>query len=73
MSDLEKKRIEDVCLFIVNIYVKPWFNAHKASLAPYQDLQLLKSLVNYRTIDKEIADKELSKIINHLCKIMSRF
>lgn len=66
LTDLERKAIEDICLFIINIYVKAWFNAHEPTLAPNQDLQLLKSLVQYRIIDKEVADKALSKIINHL-------
>lgn len=66
LTDLEKKGITDICLFIINIYVKAWFNAPKPTLAPNQDLQLLKSFVNYRQIDKELADRALSKMINHL-------
>lgn len=66
LTDLERKAIEDICLFIINIYVKAWFNAHKPTLAPNQDLQLLKFLIQYRIIDKEVADKALSTIINHL-------
>lgn len=59
LTEEEKNGIEDICLFIVNIYVKAWFNSHKPILAPNQDLHLLKTLVEYRLIDKEIADKAL--------------
>lgn len=61
-----KKSIEDICLFIVNVYVKAWFNAPKPNIAPNQDLQLLKALVDYKKIDKDIADNALSKFSNHL-------
>lgn len=66
LSVLERKGIKDICLFIINIYIKAWFTAHNPTLAPNQDLQLLKSLVQYRSIDKEISDKALSKMVNHL-------
>lgn len=66
LTNLEEKTITDICLFLINIYVKAWFNAPKPTLAPNQDLQFLKSLVKYREIDKELADKALSKMINHL-------
>ena len=37
-----------------------------------QGLQLLKSFVIYRKIDNEIADKALSKLINHLWYLNSK-
>jgi hypothetical protein len=39
LTNLEEKTITDICLFLINIYVKAWFNAPKPTLAPDQDLQ----------------------------------
>ena len=62
----ETDAIRSICLFIINLYFKVWFNAPKATLAPSQDLQLLKTLINYLNIDGEISKVKLSKIINNL-------
>ena len=66
LTDLEKNGFHNICLFIVNIYGKVWLDAPKAALAPSQDLQLIKSLVKYKKINKHTTDISLSKIINHL-------
>lgn len=66
LSVSESMGIKDICLFIINIYIKAWFTAHNPTMAPNQELKLVKSLVQYRSINKEIADKALSKIVNHL-------
>lgn len=56
VTDSEVKGIKNICLFIINIYIKAWFTAHKPT----------KSLVPYRIIDEEVTEKALSKLINHL-------
>ncbi|ESO02978.1 hypothetical protein HELRODRAFT_173812 [Helobdella robusta] len=66
LTNFEKQGFHDICLFIINIYVKVWLNAPKSALAPNQDLQLLKSLVNYNKVNKFISDISVSKFINHL-------
>lgn len=66
LSDSEIDAIRSICLFIINVYVKVWFNAPNAAMAPNQDLQLLKILVNYEKIDGDISKVALSKLINHL-------
>lgn len=66
LSDSETDGIRSICLFIINVYIKVWFNAPKATLAPIQDLQLLKTLINYEKIDGDISKVALSKCINHL-------
>ena len=43
-----------------------WLDTPKPALAPNQDLQLKKSLIKYKKINKHISDNSLSKIINHL-------
>lgn len=66
LNDSEIDVIRSICLFIINVYVKYWFNAPKATLAPNQDLQLFKTLLNYERIDGDISRVALSKLINHL-------
>ena len=46
--------------------MKVWLDATKPALAPSRDLQLIKSLVKCKKINKLISDISLSKIINHL-------
>ena len=50
----ETDAIRSICLFKINVYVKVWFNAPKATLASSQDLRWLKTLINYANIDGEI-------------------
>ena len=45
LTDSERDVIRSICFFIINVYVKVWFNASKATLAPNQDLHLLKTLI----------------------------
>lgn len=40
----EEKRLRDICVFIVMIYVRAWFMASLAPQAPKHDLTLLSKL-----------------------------
>lgn len=53
--------LRDVCLFIVKLYVKVWFQCTKASRAPKLDLQFLKDIHAYQSIDKQTSDTILNK------------
>ena len=64
--DDEIKKLLDICLFIVFIYVPFWFEAPLAVLAPNQDLRFLKAVYQYKTIDKQISEAVLHKFKNHL-------
>uniref|UniRef100_A0A8D8VWA4 Uncharacterized protein n=1 Tax=Cacopsylla melanoneura TaxID=428564 RepID=A0A8D8VWA4_9HEMI len=66
LSDKEQSGIEAICIFLVRIYCKCWFNAPNARLAPKQDLELLRSLIEYKSINDEISNKGLTKFLNHL-------
>ena len=55
MSVKEKRALQDVCLFIVVVYVKPWLGCTLAVKAPNQDLRFLKTLKEYETVDKLIS------------------
>uniref|UniRef100_A0A8D9F7E9 Uncharacterized protein n=1 Tax=Cacopsylla melanoneura TaxID=428564 RepID=A0A8D9F7E9_9HEMI len=66
MTESEINNLGDICVFLIRIYVKAWFNAPNASMAPNQDLGLLGSLYQYKSIDKIISEKALNKVVNHL-------
>lgn len=62
----EQKALKRVCLFIVKIYLDAWYSAPLAAAAPRKDFNLLKSLEEYRTVDKEIAISAKAKLMRHL-------
>jgi len=51
---------------IVSRYIKAWFCAAISSLAPFQDLQFLKSLIDYEIIQKNISQSTLKTLYRHL-------
>jgi len=58
--------IASVCVFIIRLYIKAWFVAPMASRAPYQDLNFLKDLIRYQSIDKSIFEVTIKKMCGHL-------
>jgi len=62
----EEDSIRSICIFLIRLYIKAWFCAPIASLAPFQDLQFLKSLVDYENIHKNISQSTLKKLCGHL-------
>ncbi|XP_017475163.1 PREDICTED: uncharacterized protein LOC108365609 [Rhagoletis zephyria] len=56
----------DICLFIVFVYVPFRFTAPLAASAPYQDLNFVKTVHQYKTIDKKLSEAVLHKFKNHL-------
>lgn len=48
------------------VYIKLWFNASCPIKAPSQDLQFLKNLVEYKVINKKIAESAFEKFSGHL-------
>lgn len=66
ISAKDKRALQDVCLFIAVIYVKPWLGCSLAVKAPNQDLCFLKRLKEYETVDKLISKAALSKFSQHL-------
>jgi len=66
LSDGDFNAMRDICLFIIIIYVKMWFQAPIAVMAPNEDLKFIKNLIQYRQIDQGISEKALGKYLNHL-------
>lgn len=64
---LTKKELDglrDVCIFIVTLYVKVWYNSTKAIEAPNQDLNFLKAAAKY--FDPIVSKKLVAKFCRHL-------
>lgn len=53
-------------VFVVSIYIKNWFLCQLAQKAPANDLQLLKDLERYKSIDDIVATAVQNKFRNHL-------
>ncbi|XP_059062982.1 uncharacterized protein LOC131855700 [Achroia grisella] len=66
ISAKDKRALQDICLFIAVIYVKPWIGCSLTVKAPNQALRFLKSLKEYETVNKEISKAALSKFSQHL-------
>lgn len=52
-------------MFLVRIYVKYWFESTIPTLAPKNDLQLIKNLIDYRQINVPVANKVLEVMSRH--------
>lgn len=66
LTKRELKAITEICVFVVIIYVKYWFQAPVASSAPRNDLWLLKNLKSFENINKNMSKKALTKLLGHL-------
>ena len=62
----DKNALQDVCLFIVTLYTKPWLECTVAIKAPNQDLCFLKALKEYEKVDAASFKASISKFVNHL-------
>uniref|UniRef100_A0A8D8UVV6 Uncharacterized protein n=2 Tax=Cacopsylla melanoneura TaxID=428564 RepID=A0A8D8UVV6_9HEMI len=66
---LEKNEVtalQEICIFIVFLYVVPWFKAPSGVKAPAGDLSLLRKMNLFKKIDPNIASAVLKKFKNHL-------
>lgn len=66
MNVKDKKALQDVCLFIVTLYGKPWLECTVAIKAPNQDLCFLKAVKEYEKVDMTISKAAIRKFSNHL-------
>lgn len=55
--------IRDVCIFLVRLYVKAWFQTPSATKAPRIDLEFIKGAIDYASTDEEISNLILSKTV----------
>lgn len=62
----ELDALRDVNIFIINLYVKAWFNCTKGISAPNQDLKFIKDVIAYSEIDEAISDIVVKRFSTHL-------
>ena len=55
LSAREERGLRDLCIFYSRVYVKAWYTAPLSVAAPNNDLQLLKSLLEYSSINSAIS------------------
>lgn len=66
MTAEERTTTRDTSVFIVMLYVEACFTAPHAEMAPNHDLQFLKKLHQYKSIDKKVSIVAVEKCKNHL-------
>ncbi|KAF0714990.1 Uncharacterized protein FWK35_00031556, partial [Aphis craccivora] len=66
LTQKQEKSLKRICCFIMKCYAEAWFSSTNAITAPMNDIYFLKTLNAYKMDDKEVAEKAISKIINHL-------
>lgn len=66
ISGKDKVAIRDTCIFIVMLYIEAWFTVPLAAAAPNHDLQFLKHLYEYKSIDEQVSNVTLQKFRTHL-------
>lgn len=66
ITENERLCILEFSLFVIIVYLKPWFSARQAASAPSQDIKLLKQLDLYKSQNVNVSVKTLKKFMNHL-------
>lgn len=47
LTDKEIDGFRDICIFLIKLYIKPWFGCTNGIAAPLQDLNFIKATVQY--------------------------
>lgn len=58
--------LQRFCMFVTLIYVKFWNQCSNSVDAPYNDIQFLKAIHDYKQVDPEIASVALAAMKRHL-------
>lgn len=66
ITQREEKALKRLCCFIIKCYAESWFLTPNGITAPMNDIMFLKKLELYKINDKEVAEKAITKFINHL-------
>jgi hypothetical protein len=62
----EEKGLRELCIFFARVYVKAWYTAPLPTAVPNNDLQLLKSLLAYSSVNAAISKAASRKLADHL-------
>ena len=66
LTKKEARGLQQMCLFVVQVYAKTWIEASFSAQAARLDLELIKALGTYNRINPEIRDVALLKLSSHL-------
>lgn len=66
LSKKDLDSLELMCIFIVKFYVKAFLLCDNGIEAPYNDLNLIKNVYDFRKIDGEISNAVVQKLLGHL-------
>lgn len=66
LSASELSALRNFNLFAVKIYLKNWFECPKATLAPANDLQMMKDLLKYKATNLKIANAAFKTMSRHM-------
>lgn len=63
--EFELKELRRFITFILRVYIKYWFTCQIPTIAPKNDLNLLKELVQYNSVDSRLGNILVQKFIQH--------
>lgn len=66
ISSKDVDALREVCIFIVQVYVKAWFTAPNAISAPRNDIHLLRNLSEFSAHRPNVCQTAFRKLANHL-------
>ena len=59
------RNLKRVCMFLTLFHISAWMKASSGADALFNDLQLIHNMIDYCSIDKDVADVVLDKLNNH--------
>ena len=66
LKKAEENALRDVAIFVSSLYVKAWFQAPLSTSAPATDLQFLKHLSKYKSVNEKVSKAAFKKFAGHL-------
>lgn len=66
MSKREENALRRIIIYTIRFHIKAWFTSGNAIAAPNHDLNFMKDIYKYQTIDPEISKLAVKKFCNHL-------
>lgn len=53
-------------VFVIRVYIKNWYTCQRATLAPSNDLQLMKDILEYKVINSKISETAFKTMSRHM-------
>lgn len=71
LTHRENNAMKDFLIFVIRFYVKAWFTSTNAIEALNNDMQFLKKMYEYETIDNKLSAAVVKTFCNHLWYLSS--